>query len=44
MADPFIGEIRCFGFNFAPIGWAKCNGQLLSIADKSALFAILGTT
>ena len=44
MANPFIGEIRCFGFNFAPIGWAKCNGQLLSIADNSALFAILGTT
>jgi len=44
MADPFLGEIRCFGFNFAPIGWAKCNGQLLSIADNSALFAILGTT
>jgi microcystin-dependent protein len=43
MASPYIGEIRCFGFNFAPIGWALCNGQLLSIAENNALFAILGT-
>lgn len=44
MADPFLGEIRCFGFNFAPVGWAKCNGQLLAISSNDALFAILGTT
>ena len=43
MPDPFLGEIRMFGGNFAPIGWALCNGQLLSIAQNSALFAILGT-
>ena len=44
MADPFIGEIIMFGGNFAPRGWALCDGQLLSIASNSALFAILGTT
>ena len=44
MASPYIGEIRCFGFNFAPQGWALCNGQLLAIASNDALFAILGTT
>lgn len=44
MAEPFIGEIRAFGFTFAPVGWALCNGQLLSIAENNALFAILGTT
>lgn len=43
MSEPFIGEIRCFGFNFAPLGWAQCNGQLLSIAQNNALFAVLGT-
>src|SRR5262245_52307968 len=43
MAEPFIGEIRIFGFNFAPVGWAACNGQLLSIAQNTALFSILGT-
>ena len=43
MADPFVGEIRMTGFNFAPVGWALCNGQLLSIAQNSALFALLGT-
>jgi microcystin-dependent protein len=42
--DPFIGQIICVGFNFAPPGWAQCNGQLLSIAQNSALFALLGTT
>ncbi|MCH8293323.1 phage tail protein [Candidatus Poribacteria bacterium] len=42
--DPFIGQIIMFGGNFAPRGWALCNGQLLSIASNSALFAILGTT
>ncbi len=44
MGDPYVGEIRCFGFNFAPLDWAFCNGQLQSIAQNSALFAILGTT
>ena len=44
MAEPYVGEIRCFGFNFAPRGYAFCNGQLMSIAQNSALFAILGTT
>lgn len=44
MATPFIGEIRMFGGNFAPRGWAFCNGQLLSIAQNTALFSLLGTT
>lgn len=44
MADPFLGEIRAVGFNFAPRGWYPCDGRLLSIAQNSALFAILGTT
>jgi microcystin-dependent protein len=44
MADPFIGEIRMFCGNFAPNGWALCNGQLLSISQYQALFSILGTT
>jgi microcystin-dependent protein len=44
MADPFLGEIRMFGSNFAPSGWALCNGQLLAISQNDALFAILGTT
>lgn len=42
--EPFLGEIRTFGFNFAPRGWSTCSGQLLSIAQNSALFALLGTT
>lgn len=44
MSEPFLGEIRMFGGNFAPRGWAFCDGSLLSIAQNSALFAILGTT
>ncbi|MDF7801039.1 tail fiber protein [Pontiellaceae bacterium B1224] len=44
MAEPFIGEIRMFGGNFAPRNWAFCNGQLLSIASHDALFSLLGTT
>lgn len=44
MSDPFVGEIRMVGFNFAPQGWAFCAGQLLSIAQNNALFALLGTT
>jgi microcystin-dependent protein len=42
--DPYVGEIRCFGFNFAPRDWAFCNGQLLPITQFTPLFAILGTT
>ena len=42
--DPFIGEIRIFGGNYAPLGWAFCDGQLLPIAQYDALFALLGTT
>lgn len=44
MADPYLGEIRMFGFTFAPQGWAFCNGQLLSITQNTALFSLLGTT
>jgi len=44
MSEPFIGEIRMFGFSFAPRGWAACDGQELPIAQNSALFSILGTT
>ena len=43
MSEPFIGEIRIFGFNFAPRGWALCDGQLLPISQNSALFSLLGT-
>lgn len=43
MSQPFIGEVRCFGFAFAPVGWAFCNGQPLPISNFSALFAIIGT-
>ncbi|MDZ4678808.1 MAG: tail fiber protein [Saprospiraceae bacterium] len=42
MADPFVAEIRIFGFNFAPKGWAFCNGQLLPISQNTALFSLLG--
>jgi microcystin-dependent protein len=42
--DPFIAEIRMFGCNFAPRGWAQCNGQILAIAQNTALFSLLGTT
>ena len=41
--EPFIGQLMCFAGNFAPRGWAKCEGQLLDIAQNSALFSILGT-
>lgn len=44
MSDPYIGEIRMFGGSYAPRGWAICQGQLMGIAQNSALFAILGTT
>ncbi|MDQ4088276.1 MAG: tail fiber protein [Pseudomonadota bacterium] len=43
MSDPFVAEIRIVGFNFAPTGWAQCNGQLLPISQNTALFALLGT-
>jgi microcystin-dependent protein len=43
MADPFVAEIRIFGFNFAPTGWAQCNGQLMPISQNTALFSLLGT-
>lgn len=43
-AEPFIGQIMCAGFNFAPRGWAAMNGQLLPIATNTALFSLLGTT
>ena len=42
--DPFVAEIRVFPFNFAPKGWALCNGQLLPISQNTALFSLLGTT
>jgi microcystin-dependent protein len=42
--DPFVAEIRIFPFNFAPVGWAFCNGQLLPISQNTALFSLLGTT
>ena len=41
--DPFVAEIRIFGFNFAPTGWATCDGQVLPISQNTALFALLGT-
>jgi microcystin-dependent protein len=41
--DPFIAEIRIFPFNFAPKGWAWCNGQLMPISQNTALFSLLGT-
>ncbi len=44
MSTPYIGEIRMVGFNFAPQGWALCNGQLLAIAQNDALFNLIGTT
>ena len=43
MADPFVAEIRVFPFNFAPRGWAFCNGQLMPISQNTALFSLLGT-
>ena len=44
MADPYVAEIRMFAGNFPPTGWAFCDGQLLSIAQNTALFSLLGTT
>ncbi len=42
--DPFLGQIQAFGFSFPPQGWAFCDGQIISIAQNTALFALLGTT
>src|ERR1700755_2027241 len=42
--DPFVAEIRIFPFNFAPKGWAWCNGQILPLSQNTALFSLLGTT
>ncbi len=44
MADPFVAEIRIFPFNFAPKGWAFCDGQLMPLSQNTALFSLLGTT
>ncbi|MGH8654229.1 MAG: phage tail protein [Gammaproteobacteria bacterium] len=44
MADPFVAEIRIFPFNFAPKGWAWCDGQLMPLSQDTALFSLLGTT
>ncbi|PJO37916.1 phage tail protein [Delftia acidovorans] len=44
MSDPFVAEIRLGGFNFAPKGWAFCDGQLLPLSQNTALFSLLGTT
>ena len=44
MADPFIAEIRIFPFNFAPKGWAFCDGQIMPLSQNTALFSLLGTT
>ena len=44
MSNPFLGQITIVGFNFAPRGYAQCNGQILSINQNQSLFALLGTT
>jgi len=44
MSDPFLGEVKVFAGNFAPRGWAACDGQLLPISQNTALFSLLGTT
>jgi microcystin-dependent protein len=44
MSNPFVAEIRIFPFNFAPVGWAFCDGQILPLSQNTALFALLGTT
>ena len=44
MSEPFIGQVIAVGFNFAPVGWALCQGQLLPINQNTALFSLLGTT
>jgi len=44
MSQPYVGEIRLVGFNFAPVGWAFCDGQLMSIAENDTLYNLIGTT
>src|SRR6266567_1624950 len=44
MSSPFVAEIRIFACNFAPTGWAQCDGQLLPLSQNTALFSLLGTT
>jgi microcystin-dependent protein len=44
VSEPFIGEVRMFGGNFAPVNWAFCNGQLMAISQNEALFTLIGTT
>ncbi len=44
MGEPFLGELKLLAFNYAPRGWAMCNGQLMQIAQNQALFSLLGTT
>ncbi len=44
MSDQYLGELRLFPYNFAPLGWAFCNGQILPISQNTALFSLLGTT
>lgn len=43
MSEPFIGEIRAFGFNFAPRSWASCDGQMMAISQNTSLFSLIGT-
>lgn len=44
MAEPYVGEIRKVAFTFAPVGWALCNGQILSISNNEVLYTLIGTT
>jgi microcystin-dependent protein len=44
MSEPFVGELRCFGFNFAPANWAFCDGRLIAISQNDVLFNLIGTT
>ncbi|HEX9638728.1 MAG TPA: tail fiber protein, partial [Acidobacteriota bacterium] len=44
MSEPFVGEIKMFAGNYAPVGWALCDGQLVSVSEYDALFSLLGTT
>lgn len=44
MSEPFLAEVRLFGFNFPPRGWAQCDGQILPINQNQSLFSLLGTT
>lgn len=44
MSEPFVGQIQPFGFNFAPLNWATCSGQLMAISQNATLFSLIGTT